>query len=151
MKTSSNRRKAAPSRKAAPAAGSGPLSLDKLSKKVCRSLKGIFADIDDTLTTHGKLPEDSYRALWQLQKAGLRMVPVTGRPAGWVDHIARMWPVNAVIGENGAFYFHLDMKQGRDDKLMQRFVQEKPLREANRKKLWEVFGTLGRELPGAAE
>ena len=32
-------------------------------------------------------------------------MPVTGRPAGWCDHIARMWPVDAVVGENGAFYF----------------------------------------------
>ncbi|MGZ3692826.1 MAG: HAD-IIB family hydrolase [Bdellovibrionota bacterium] len=142
MKISSN------SRKAAQAAGSSPLALEKLSKKVCRSLKGIFADIDDTLTVHGKLPEDSYRALWQLQRAGLRMVPVTGRPAGWVDHLARMWPVDAVIGENGAFYFYLDMKQGRDGKLIQRFVQEKALRETNRKKLWEVFHALSKEMPG---
>jgi HAD superfamily hydrolase (TIGR01484 family) len=129
------------------AAGSGPLSLEKLSKKVCRGLKGIFADIDDTLTVHGKLREDSYRALWQLQRAGLRMVPVTGRPAGWVDHLARMWPVNAVIGENGAFYFYLDMKQGRDGKLIQRFVQEKSLRAANMEKLWGVFRALGKEMP----
>ncbi|MGE3262928.1 MAG: HAD-IIB family hydrolase [Bacteriovoracia bacterium] len=125
-----------------------PLPLEKLSKKVCRGLKGIFADIDDTLTVHGKLPEDSYKALWALQKEGLRMIPVTGRPAGWVDHIARMWPVNAVIGENGAFYFHLDMTQGRDGKLMQRFVQEKSVREANRKKLWEVFHALAKQMPG---
>jgi HAD superfamily hydrolase (TIGR01484 family) len=125
-----------------------PLALEKLSKQACRRLKGIFADIDDTLTIHGKLPEDSYRALWQLQRAGLRMVPVTGRPAGWVDHLARMWPVNAVIGENGAFYFYLDPKQGRDGKLVQRFVQEKSVREANRKKLWEVFANLKQDLPG---
>lgn len=125
-----------------------PLALDKLTKKACRSLKGIFADIDDTLTHHGKLTEDSFRALWDLKKAGLRMVPVTGRPAGWVDHLARMWPVDAVIGENGAFYFHLDLEQGRDGKLMQRFVQEKSVREANTEKLWKVFHALAKEMPG---
>ncbi len=38
----------------------------------------------------------------------LLVVPVTGRPAGWCDHIARMWPVDAVVGENGAFYFRYD-------------------------------------------
>ena len=36
------------------------------------------------------------------------VVPITGRPAGWCDHIARMWPVDAVVGENGAFYFCYD-------------------------------------------
>ena len=43
-------------------------------------LKGL--DIDGTLTEHGKLTADAYLALWRLQAAGLRVVPVTGRPAG---------------------------------------------------------------------
>lgn len=126
------------------------VSLEKLSKKTCRQIKGVFCDIDDTLTTHGKLTHDSYQALWNLKKAGLRVVPVTGRPAGWVDHLARMWPVDAVIGENGAFYFTLDLTQGRDGKLVQRFVQEKSLREKNREKLWGVFKDLQKEIPGLA-
>jgi HAD superfamily hydrolase (TIGR01484 family) len=125
-----------------------PLPLEKLSKKLCRSIKGIFSDIDDTLTDKGKLTEDSYAALWKLKKAGLRMIPVTGRPAGWVDHLARMWPVDAVIGENGAFFYHLDLTQGRDGKLVQRFVQEKTTRAANREKLWKVFRELQKKMPG---
>ncbi len=125
-----------------------PLPLAKLSKKVCRSLKGIFSDIDDTLTHHGKLTEDAYTALWKLKRVGLRMIPITGRPAGWVDHLARMWPVDAVIGENGAFYYYLDPTQGRDGKLIQRFVQEPSAREANRKRLWTVFENLKKEMPG---
>ena len=126
------------------------LPLSKLSKKFCRGLKGIFTDIDDTLTLHGKLSEESYRALWSAQKAGLRVIPITGRPAGWVDHLARMWPVDAVIGENGAFYFHLDPSQGRDGKLLQRFVQDKNTREKNHEKLWNVFHTLKKEIPELA-
>lgn len=121
--------------------------LAKLSPKICRQIKGIFCDIDDTLTVHGKLPADSYQALWKLQKAGLRVVPITGRPAGWVDHLARMWPVDAVIGENGAFYFSLDPTQGRDGKLVQHFVQSKEVRAQNRKKLWDVFERLKKDLP----
>lgn len=65
----------------------------------------LFCDIDDTMTTHGLIPSETFDALWQARAAGLRVVPVTGRPAGWCDHIARMWPVDGVIGENGAFYF----------------------------------------------
>lgn len=125
-----------------------PLPLEKLSKKVCRSLRGVFSDIDDTLTCHGKLTEDAFTAMGKLRRAGLRMIPITGRPAGWVDHLARMWPVDAVIGENGAFYFYLDPKQGRDGKLVQRFVQPKDVREANMKKLWGVFENLRKEMPG---
>lgn len=125
-----------------------PLPLAKLSKTVCRSLKGIFSDIDDTLTHQGKLTEDAYAAMWKLRRAGLRVIPITGRPAGWVDHLARMWPVDAVIGENGAFYYYLDPSKGRDGKLVQRFVQEKKIREENRARLWSVFRELGKEMPG---
>jgi HAD superfamily hydrolase (TIGR01484 family) len=62
-------------------------------------------DIDDTLTSRGKLLASSYTALWKLKAAGLKVVPVTGRPAGWCDCIARQWPVDGVIGENGALAF----------------------------------------------
>ena len=65
----------------------------------------LLFDIDDTITTEGKLPAASYAALENLQKAGCRLIAVTGRPAGWCDMIARFWPVDAVVGENGAFYF----------------------------------------------
>jgi hypothetical protein len=35
---------------------------------------------------------------------------VTAAPGGWCDFMARAWPVPAVIGENGGFYFALDRK-----------------------------------------
>jgi HAD superfamily hydrolase (TIGR01484 family) len=62
-------------------------------------------DIDDTLTRHGKLLAASYSALWKLKASGLKVIPVTGRPAGWCDCIARQWPVDGVVGENGALAF----------------------------------------------
>ena len=62
-------------------------------------------DIDDTLTLRGKLPASAYAALWRLKAAGLAVIPVTGRPAGWCDCIARQWPVDGIVGENGAFVF----------------------------------------------
>jgi len=65
----------------------------------------VLMDIDDTLTHNGKLLASSYNALWKLKAAGLRVVPVTGRPAGWCDCIARQWPVDGVVGENGALAF----------------------------------------------
>ena len=55
-------------------------------------LKGILCDIDDTLTLHGRLVPEAFMTLQRLQDAGLRVVPVTGRPGGWVDQIARMCP-----------------------------------------------------------
>ena len=73
-----------------------------------RRIRFVLLDIDDTLTTEGRLSADAYAALERLSQHGLRVIPVTGRPAGWCDMIARFWPVDAVIGENGAFSFHYD-------------------------------------------
>ena len=76
-----------------------------ISELNTKNIKGIFFDIDDTFSTDGKITKEAYSALWDLKDAGLFVIPITGRPAGWCDHIARMWPVTAVVGENGAFYF----------------------------------------------
>lgn len=73
-------------------------------------IKYILCDIDDTITTGGKLSSDAYNALWKLHDLGYHVIPVTGRPAGWCDLIIRQWPVKAIVGENGAFvnYFEND-------------------------------------------
>jgi hypothetical protein len=80
---------------------------------LCRGLTHLFTDIDDTLTRDGMLPRGSYGALWQLAEAGIGVIAVTGRPAGWCDHIARMWPVSGVVGENGALCYVYDRTQRR--------------------------------------
>ncbi|WP_108125411.1 HAD-IIB family hydrolase [Saccharospirillum mangrovi] len=64
----------------------------------------LFTDVDDTLTTAGRLLPETYSAISQLAAAGIRVIPVTGGCAGWCDQIIRTWPVVAVIGEGGAFY-----------------------------------------------
>jgi HAD superfamily hydrolase (TIGR01484 family) len=85
-----------------------PRPLRELPDGFRARLSHLFTDIDDTLTTDGMLPAESYAALWDLYRAGIAVVAVTGRPAGWCDHIARMWPVAGVIGENGAFHYAYD-------------------------------------------
>ncbi len=77
------------------------------------ALSFLLTDIDDTLTTDGRLGADAYRALERLAQSGIAIIPVTGRPAGWCDLVARFWPVVAVVGENGAFYFRYDHKTSR--------------------------------------
>lgn len=74
---------------------------------------GLLTDIDDTITTEGRLTAAAYSAMERLQASGIKVIPVTGRPAGWCDHIARMWPVDAVVGENGAFWMRYDAKARR--------------------------------------
>lgn len=81
------------------------IPISSLTDKEAKKINYILMDIDDTLTTDGKLLAESYAALWRLHKAGLKVIPVTGRPAGWCDLIAREWPADGVVGENGAFAF----------------------------------------------
>lgn len=71
-------------------------------------IRYILCDIDDTITTNGKLPAESYNAIWKLYNAGYNVIPVTGRPAGWCDLIIRQWPVKAIVGENGAFVYYFE-------------------------------------------
>jgi HAD superfamily hydrolase (TIGR01484 family) len=70
-----------------------------------RAIRYILTDVDDTLTHDGRLSPETYGALARLQRAGIRVMPVTAASAGWCDLIARMWPVDAVIGENGGLCF----------------------------------------------
>ncbi len=111
------------------------------------NIRGVLFDIDDTLTTEGSLTADAYAAMEALKSAGLLVLPVTGRPAGWCDHIARMWPVDGVVGENGAFYFAFDHS---DKKLKKRFVKSAREREVDRKRLTLVAERILREVPGTA-
>lgn len=73
----------------------------------------VFTDIDDTLTDEGMLRPEAYAAIWKLYESRVHVVPVTGRPAGWCELIARQWPVSGVIGENGGFYFRYHEKEMR--------------------------------------
>lgn len=84
-----------------------PRSWASVKKEELLHLRGVCLDIDDTLSTHGKLTAEAFSALWKLKEAGFHVVPITGRPAGWCDHIARFWPVDAVVGENGAFTLYM--------------------------------------------
>ena len=110
-------------------------------------IRGVLTDIDDTLTSHGRLFAASYGALERLQKAGLLVIPVTGRPAGWCDHIARMWPVDAVVGENGAFWFR---HHGKGGKLVKRYVVSDMERGRRAEQLLKIGRKVLAEVPGSA-
>ena len=112
-----------------------------------RAIAGVLTDIDETLTTEGRLTAAAYAAMERLHDAGVRVVPVTGRPAGWCDHIARMWPVAAVVGENGAFYmrFHAAAR-----KLETVHNLSAAARKENRQRLDRVAQEILRAVPGSA-
>ncbi len=104
----------------------------------------VLTDIDDTMTNDGQLGSRAYDALWKLHDAGLKVIPITGRPAGWCEMIARFWPVAGVVGENGGLYF-------RHDKKMQRwfFSDEKTINE-NQTKLMKIKKQILEQVPGSA-
>jgi len=110
-----------------------------------QAIDSLLFDIDETLTTNGKLTASAYSALERLHAAGKRAVAVTGRPAGWCDHVARMWPVDAVVGENGAFYFCF--AEGR---LHKRFADDEKTRAAKRARLDAIARAIREQVPGCA-
>lgn len=113
------------------------LDADRASK-----IKYVLCDIDDTITTNGKLPAESYAAMWQLHDAGYNVIPVTGRPAGWCDLIVREWPVKAVVGENGAFVFYFE------DSHLKTFTHPSVADAETTAKLQQVKEACLKEVPG---
>ena len=105
------------------------------SQNDLRKIRFVLTDIDDTITANGRLPAVSYLAMEKLHQAGLKVIPITGRPAGWCDHIARMWPVDGIVGENGAFYFVYERGKR---KMKRRFWKTENERAADRKKLGQL-------------
>ncbi len=110
-----------------------------------QSVRFVLFDIDDTLTSEGRLTAQAYSAMEEMQDAGLITVPVTGRPAGWCDHFARMWPVDGVVGENGAFYYRYDRAAQR---MISHYAADEATRAANRKRLEELGRHILKEVPG---
>ena len=127
--------------------GNDMKSISEFPTEDRQRLKSVFLDIDETLTTEGRLTAGAYDALERLHDSGLLVVPITGRPAGWCDHIARMWPVDAVVGENGAFFFNYDQKERR---MARHFFFDDKKRQEDRIKLNTIGEQILSEVPGTA-
>ncbi len=112
----------------------------EMPSAVCARISTIFTDIDDTLTTRGRIQASAYQAMWDALDAGIEVVLVTGRPAGWCDMLARQFPATAVVGENGAFTFA--MKEGR----MSRLFAPRPAEAASLLK--QIEAEVLAEVPG---
>ncbi len=112
-----------------------------------KNIKYVLTDIDDTLTNDGYLSASAYSALESLQQSGIKVIPITGRPAGWCDHIARMWPVDGVVGENGALYFYYDKDK---KQMIRRYWRSDEQRLADTKLLQKIEQQVLREVQGCA-
>ncbi len=69
------------------------------------NVRAVFTDMDGTLTSRGRVLASTYSSLAALEEAGIPVVVVTGRPAGWAEAIVRLWPVSAAVAENGGVLF----------------------------------------------
>ncbi len=110
-----------------------------------QGIRYLLTDIDDTITNNGRIPACAFTAMERLQQAGIRVVPITGRPGGWCDHIARMWPVDGVVGENGAFYFYYDEEKRR---MIRRYFRTEAERAEDKKKLAAIEKEVLSRVPG---
>ena len=118
--------------------------LAELSLPDVAGLVGILTDIDDTVTLHGRIVPAAFAAMAEAKAAGLAVIPVTGRPAGWCDHLARMWPCDGVVGENGGLWFYMA-----NGKLVRGFLQDEAERAVNRERLVAVREAILAGVPGA--
>ncbi len=119
----------------------------EMPKDVAAAVKVVFCDIDDTITTDGRLTGAAYQALEDLSAAGIAVAPITGRPAGWCDMIARFWPVRGVVGENGAFYYAYDWDAHRMIRQLHPVVEE---HVTNPHRFERIRQRVENEVPGAA-
>ena len=121
----------------------------------CQRLTGVFTDIDDTLTTDGAITPDALDALHKLKAAGLEVIAITGRPAGWSEPFAKTWPVDAIVAENGAVSWQFTNRNdpGPNEygyrKLSKRYQQDCPTRLENTRRMQLVLARVLREVEGA--
>jgi len=116
-------------------------------------LRGVLTDIDDTLTRDGAIEPAALAALQRLALAGVPVIAITGRPAGWSEPFALAWPLAAIVAENGAVMLR---RRGGEDggaatggDLQRDFVDDEPTRAANYRRLQACAQAVLAEVPGA--
>ncbi|WP_311222522.1 MULTISPECIES: HAD-IIB family hydrolase [unclassified Acidovorax] len=122
-------------------------------------IRGVFTDIDDTLTTDGVITPEALIALSALKAAGLIVIPITGRPIGWcqafLDGTHGMpLPVDAMVAENGAVAFVRGNRAPNTNAALPEFVkrykEDGATRAAHAARLAEIAKQVAAEVPGAA-
>ena len=122
-----------------------PQPLASMPRAALAAVVGVMTDIDDTLTRDGAIEPAALDALHALQRAGVPVLAITGRPLGWSEPFARAWPVLAVVAENGAVAL---IREG--ERLLTEFAQDAGTRAANTQRLRDAAERVLREVPGAS-
>ena len=117
-------------------------SLSDMPLENVTRVKALLFDLDGTFVSSGFIGSKAYKGLENLHKSGIKTIAVTGRPAGWCDLMARWWPINAVVGENGAFIYS---KIGSE--VLRQTFHDMDLLSDYQKKLNILFGKLLKKHP----
>ena len=121
-----------------------PAPLNSLPGDEARAVRGLLTDIDDTLTRDGAIEPEALGALADLQKAGIPVVAITGRPMGWSRGFAETWPIEAIVAENGAVALFND-----SGRLAIEYAQDEATRTRNAVRLRAAAERVLREVPGS--
>ena len=73
-------------------------------------VRALFSDVDGTMTTGDRIEAATYEALERLGEAGVPVIMVTGRPAGFGHAFMKTTPILACVAENGGVLF---VREGR--------------------------------------
>lgn len=119
--------------------------LARAPRALLASLTGIVFDVDDTITRDGRLEARALQAMWMLYDRGLRLIAVTGRPLGFCDAIAQMWPVHLAVGENGAGWVWREGKR-----LVEGYFDDETTRGHQRALLERIATRVRSEMPDVA-
>jgi len=118
-----------------------PTSMRSLDE-ITRRPRVLLFDVDDTVTTDGRVEPAAIDALERARDAGMRTVAVTGRPLGWAEVFAWTWPVDLAIGENGAGWM---WREGRH--FVARYFEDDETRRSQRGRLEAITAEMTRQVP----
>lgn len=122
---------------------SNETSVQPLPERLPNAVKVLLTDVDDTLTWNGQLPALTYAALHKLREANIAVVPVTGGCAGWCDCLIKTWPIDTIIGENGALY----MEKDHNNIVRTHYLKDESTIEGDLIRLKQVGAALQRKFP----
>ena len=106
----------------------------QIKRDEINEIKVLLFDLDGTFVSDDRLKSSTFECLEKLRQKNIKRIAVTGRPAGWCDLIARWWPVNSVIGENGAFSYTIS-----DGRIIRKTFDSSSSLSAHQKKLNLLF------------
>ncbi len=113
--------------------------LEGLSTMELENIQLIISDVDDTITTDGRLHPCALEAMEEAERKGYRIILLSGGSAGWCEVYLRHWPVFMVIAESGAVLMY------RDENGNIQYQQNPAISESDSKKRDDLVKMIGHE------